>query len=160
MKSLKKNAQLLYLASLTTLLLVSQSLVAVADCLPTKSSVIQVRVRSCEKIVAENNSIIQQQIEKNSRLMKLYKDVYTGAIVTADILPIYTKNKEITLKKVNSFLWLYPSMASNPCKQFSKNTIIKKNSVQACCDAGSFNPCLLGSGGRLMWDVGGKPINY
>jgi hypothetical protein len=51
-------------------------------------------------------------------------------------------------------------MASNPCKQFSKNTIIKKNVVQACCDAGSFDPCLLGLGGRLMWDVGGKPINY
>jgi hypothetical protein len=111
MKSLKKNVQLLYLASFTTLLLGSQSLVAVADCLPTKSSVVQVKVRSCEKIVAENNNIIQQQIEKNPRLTKLYKDVYTGAIVTADILPIYTKKKEITLKKVNSFPWLYPSMA-------------------------------------------------
>jgi hypothetical protein len=76
MKSLKKNAQLLYLASFTTLLLGSQSLVAVADCLPTKSSVVQVKVLSCGKIMAENSSIIQQQIEKNPRLVKLYEDVY------------------------------------------------------------------------------------
>jgi hypothetical protein len=156
MKSCKKNVQLLYLVSLTTLLLISQSLVTMADCLPTKNSVIRVKVRSCEKIVAENNSIIQQQIEKNPRLMKLYKDFYTGAIVTADILPIYPQKKEVTLKKVNGFLWLYPSMASNPCEQFSKNMIVKKNVTQACCDAGSFDPCLLG--GRLMWDINRNTI--
>jgi hypothetical protein len=158
MKSCKKNVQLLHLVSLTLLLLTNQSLVAMADCLPTKNSVIRVKVRSCEKIVAENSSIIQQQIEKNPRLMKLYKDFYTGAIVTADILPIYPQKKEVALKKVNGFLWLYPSMASNPCEKFSKNTIVKKNVTQACCDAGSFDPCLLGD--KLMWDINSKPIVY
>jgi hypothetical protein len=118
-----------------------QSSAVFADCAGDgRSHMIKLRVKSCENIVAEKNPEFQKQMENNVNRNN-YKRIYTGALMRDD----------------KDYMWMYPSTAINPCKQFRKDIVVTKTSGRACCDTGAWGKCVFG--GAFIWDLNSKPIN-
>src|SRR5712664_2885763 len=112
--------------------LVASTLVAssaMANCLPRpEGQVVEIKARSCEAIVAEKNKDVQAHVGPLFDTWNL-KKAYTGALVEDEA----------------GHLWMYPSDASSPCREFTTKTAVKKKAYYTCCD--------------WLGDVDGTPIN-
>jgi hypothetical protein len=157
MQSLTKTVRFLSLISLGATLVIIQSSAVLANCVGNpEERIIQIKVNSCDNIVAEKNADVQQNAA-NLYDHKTLSKFYTGALVNADLLAIGRKNSGLTNVKTVNYIFMYPSAAKNPCKQLHKNTVIKKKYAGVCCDAGKTGKCIFG--GKFMWDLNSKPID-
>jgi hypothetical protein len=157
MQSLTKVIRLLSLISLGATFITIQSSAVLANCVENPGErIIQIKVNSCENIVAEKNADVQQRAA-NLYDHKTLSRFYTGALVNADLLAIGRKNSGLTNIKPVNYIFMYPSTAKNPCKQLHKNTVIKKKYAGACCDTGKTGKCIFG--GKFMWDLNSKTID-
>jgi hypothetical protein len=139
MKSGIRFISILSLVSMGAIMM--QTSIALADCAGDgRPFTTKLSIKSCEKIVAENNTVVQENIPdiaKNAFLKKLY----TGALI----------------KVGGDWLVMYPSTSQDPCKQFRPNTIVTKKAGRACCDTGKWGKCAFG--GTFIWDLNAKNIN-
>jgi hypothetical protein len=157
MKSLTKIVRFLSLISLGATFVTIQSSIVLANCVGNPGEqIIQIKINSCENIVAEKNVDIQQYAA-NLYDRKTLSRFYTGALVNADLLAIGQDNSRLTNIKPMHDIFMYPSMVKNPCKQLRKNTVVKKKTASACCDTGKVGKCVFG--GTFMWDLNSKSIN-
>jgi hypothetical protein len=139
MRSGIRVIQILSLVSSGAILM--QTSIAIADCAGDgRPFTTKLSVKSCEKIVAENNTVVKENVPNIAKNAFL-KQLYTGALVTVN----------------GDVLVMYPSTAKDPCKQFRPNTIVTKKAGQTCCDTGKWGKCAFG--GTFVWDLNAKNIN-
>jgi hypothetical protein len=147
----------LSVVSLEAIFITVQSSAVLANCVENPGEqVIQIKINSCENIVAEKNVDVQQYAASLYDRKTLNR-FYTGALVNADLLAIGKDNSRLTNIKPVHNIFMYPSMVKNPCKQLRKNTLTKKKAASTCCDAGKTGKCIFG--GIFMWDLNGTSIN-
>ena len=100
----------------------------------------QITVQSCRPLTSEEAKARtgeQQQQETDD----FYSTYYRGALVTDQSGGVY----------------VYPSSAEDPCRQFVSGSAVTKIVDSTCCDTGPWGKCLYG--GRWMWDPDGPPVN-
>lgn len=112
-----------------------------ANCIERpQGQIIKIEIQSCEAIVAEKNKEVRKYAGELYEKWNL-KKAYTGALV----------------KDTKGTLWMYPSEARSPCKEFSKKKTVEKRAYYTCCDTGRWGKCVFG--GNWLGDINGKPIN-
>jgi hypothetical protein len=99
-----------------------------------QGKVVEIKVTSCEEIVAERNADVQ-------KFAKGQSDLYTGALVKSDL----------------GLVTMYPSKEKNPCEEFRKNSLVKKKAYSTCCDTGRWGKCVFG--GNFLGNIDGLAIN-
>ncbi len=101
---------------------------------------IDITVKYCEHIVAQNNDDVQKyagELNNDSNLSK----AYTGALVTDE----------------HGSRWMYPSGSADPCADFPQGQVVQKKGYSTCCDTGKWGKCVFG--GQWLTDLDADPIN-
>lgn len=111
------------------------SSIVCADCeMGEQGKIVELRIKSCEEIVAEKNTEVQKFAKGRS-------DLYTGALVTVE----------------SGSVSMYPSKVKHPCKMFRRNSLVTKKAYSTCCDTGNWGKCVFG--GSFLGDVDAPAIN-
>jgi hypothetical protein len=114
---------------------------AYANCLiPEDGMIVTVVAKSCQAINGDTHPEVKEHAGPMYETWNL-KKAYTGALILDE----------------RGGQNMYPSKASEPCKEFPVGKPVKKRLYQTCCDSGRWGKCVFG--GRFLGDIDGPKIN-
>jgi hypothetical protein len=114
---------------------------AYADCmLGEQGAIITLTATSCENIKGTHHPEVQKYVGPWYGPWNL-EPLYTGALIT----------------DAKGFRWMFPSIDSDPCREFPNDKPMKKKLYVTCCDTGRWGKCVFD--GQFLGDIDGPAIN-